>query len=112
MPFNSSSVESLRRVFRQGFVIHDIAEPLASFDDSTTAEQVRAFMESRRFEVVGVRRGGVVAGYLDLADLGQGVCGDHFRPFEEGQVVPDTTPLAELTPRLKDRPRLFVSVLG
>ena len=44
MPLNSSSVHSLRRVFMQAFVVHDIAEPLVSFDDFASTKQVLAFM--------------------------------------------------------------------
>jgi hypothetical protein len=68
MPTNSATVHSLRRVFQQAFVVHDIAESLVSFDDNAPAEQIRAFMESRRFEVVGVRRNGCVEGYVACAN--------------------------------------------
>jgi hypothetical protein len=112
MPTNSSTVHSLRRVFQQAFVVHDIAESLVSFDDNGSAEQVRAFMEPRRFEVVGVRRDGRVEGYVELADLGDGVCSDYMKPFDDSQIILDSSPLPELVLRLKDRRRLFVSILG
>ncbi len=112
MPTNSSTVHSLRRVFQQAFLVHDIAESLVSFDDSASAEQVRAFMESRRFEVVGVRRDGRVEGYVELANLGDGVCSDYRKSFDDSQIILDSSSLSDLVLRLKDRRRLFVSILG
>jgi hypothetical protein len=112
MTLNSSTLHSLRRVFQQGFVVHDIAEPLVSFDDSTSAERVRAFMDAKRFEIVGIRKEGRVEGYVELGDLGTGVCADYIQPFDETQVILDSTALADLVLRLKDQRRLFVSILG
>jgi len=112
MPLNSSTVHSLRRVFQQGFVVHDIAEPLVSFDDSTSAEKVRAFMDAQRFEIVGIRKEGRVEGYVELVNLGSGVCADYIKSFDETQVILDSTALADLVVRLKEQRRLFVLILG
>jgi len=112
MTLNSSTLHSLRRVFQQGFVVHDIAEPLVSFDDSTSSEKVQAFMKAKRFEIVGIRKEGRVEGYVELADLGAGVCADYIQPFDDMQVILNSTGLADLVLRLKDQRRLFVSILG
>ncbi len=112
MPLHLSSVESLRRVFNQSFSVRDIAEPILSFDASTSALEVKAFMEDRTLEIIGVRRSGLVAGYVERAELGDGPCGESARPFDEGHVVSDLISIADLIVRLKDRRRLFVSVLG
>ena len=112
MSLNSSAVHSLRRVFQQAFVVHDIAESLVSFDDSASAADVRSLMESMRFEVVGIRTDGRVSGYVERDDLGIGRCADFVKPFEEAQVILDSAPLPELVLRLRERRRLFVSVLG
>lgn len=112
MPLNSSTVHSLRRVFQQAFIVHDIAESLISFDDLTPVENVRAFMEAQRLEVVGVRQQGRVEGFIELADMGKDICGDHMRPFDNSQIVLESTPLAELVRRLEGHRRLFVSILG
>jgi hypothetical protein len=112
MTLSSSSVHSLRRVFQQAFVVHDIAEALVSFDDTALIENVRGIMESKQLEVVGVRTDGRVHGYLEGADLAQGRCADHMQPFTEELVILDSSPIPELVLRLKERRRLFVSVLG
>ena len=112
MSLNTSTLHSLRRVFQQGFVVHDIAEPLASFDDSTSAPSVREFMETHRFEIMGIRREGRIEGYVQQDSLGDGKCGDYLQPFEDSQIVLDSTTIADLVLRLKDQRRLFVSILG
>ena len=112
MPLNSSAVHSLRRVFMQAFVVHDIAEPLVSFDDFASTEQVLALMDAKRFEVVGIRRDGRVEGYVELADLGNGRCADYIKPFDDTQVVLDTLSLPDLVLRFREHRRLFVSIFG
>ena len=96
----------------QAFVVHDIAEPLVSFDDFASAEQVLAFMDGNRFEVVGIRRDGRVEGYVELSDLGNGRCADFMKPFHDTQVVFDALPLPDLVLRLREHRRLFVSIFG
>ena len=52
MTFDPATIHSLRRVFEQAFAVHDIAEPIVSFDELASADEVRFFMESRHFEIV------------------------------------------------------------
>ncbi|EMI25573.1 hypothetical protein RESH_03786 [Rhodopirellula europaea SH398] len=47
MTDTSSTVRSLRRVFRESVVARDLAEPLASFDDTTELDTLREFMLDR-----------------------------------------------------------------
>ncbi|MCR9115431.1 MAG: hypothetical protein NXI22_00615 [bacterium] len=112
MALSNTKVHSLSRVFQQAFTVYDIAEPLVSFDDTTPAESVREFMESRRFEIVGIRKDGRIAGYVDISDLGAGVCGDCIKPFHDEHVIAESTSFAELVLNLKEERRLFVSCLG
>ncbi|MCM2372540.1 hypothetical protein [Aporhodopirellula aestuarii] len=112
MPLHSSDVHSLRRVFMQAFAVHDITEPLVSFDDFASTEKVREIMDAGHWEVVGIRRNGKVQGYVELDELGDGICGDFMKPFDESIIVPSTAPLAELVLRLRDQRRMFVSILG
>lgn len=112
MSLNAAAVHSLCRVFQQAFIVHDIAEPLVSCDDMALAEQVREYMEAHRFEIVGLRTGGRVAGYVEVSDLRAGQCANYIKPFEECQVILDSLPLRELVLRLREQRRLFVSILG
>jgi len=112
MSSNLSSLQSLRRVFRNSFSAHDITEPLVSCERSAAAEEIRAFMEDRRFQVIGVRDEGVVIGYIERSSLGEGSCSDYVQSFDDQQVILDTAPLADVVLGLRDYTRLFVSVFG
>jgi hypothetical protein len=112
MNWNSSTLESLRRLFAEGFVARDIAEPLVSFDASTAVEEVVGLMEKRNFDVVGVRKEGAVVGYVERADLSGTSCGESVRPFDGVTTISETASLADVVLGLADSPRLFVRILG
>ncbi len=112
MLFPSSAVQSLRRVFQTAFTVCDIAEPLASFDATTSTEVARNGMVSNRFRVAGVRSAGRVQAFIEISDLGAGTCGDYQQEFDQSMIIPDSMPLVDLVQRLCDQQQLFVSVLG
>lgn len=112
MPLNPSTEDSLRRLFYQGFAAHDLAEPLRSFDDTTSSTEVRRYMSEHRFLVVGVRHRGMINGYVELHDLGEGTCGEHEKPFSTGSVIHGSASLLEVITGLDTNLRLFVSMLG
>lgn len=112
MTYRTSSLQSLRRVFRHAFFAHDLAEPLLSFDEQTSAVEARTILEAKKYELVGVRTEGLVSGYALCESLGSGKLGKYVRPFEDSLVIPDSLPLAELVLRLNEIPRLFVSTFG
>lgn len=102
----------LRRVFLDGFVALDVAEPLVSFDADRPAGEVRRFMEARDFDRVGVRRDGLVRGYAARAELGRGTLGDHLHPFGPDDLVRDDASLQAVIQSLGLNERCFVTVLG
>jgi hypothetical protein len=110
MNWNESTIESLRRVFMEGFAARDIAEPLVSFDASTAASAVAELMDKRTFDVVGIRREGVVVGYVQRADLCGTTCGERVQVIDAP--ISDAASLADVVLGLVDSPRLFVQVLG
>ena len=110
MNWNASTIENLRRVFTEGFAARDIAEPLLSFDATTTTSEVLKLMECRNFDVVGVRQEGVVVGYVERDDLCGATCGERIRAIEAP--IPDAASLADVVLALVESPRLFVRVLG
>ena len=112
MPFSPSSLHSLRRVFHHSFSAHDITEPLLSCGHAAPATASRELMQQHDFDVLGVRQDGVVVGFLEQNSLGEGSSGQYMQPFSDGQVIVDTTPLAEVVRRLKESHCLFVSVFG
>jgi hypothetical protein len=102
----------LRRVFTENFSAADIAEPLASFDASLPAAEVRAVMTRRRYRVAGIRQEGTICGYVRQEELADGVCGTAIHTFEEGEVIADSLGFPELVLRLDARPQVFVKILG
>ena len=67
--------DRIKRLFTETFTARDVAESLASFDAGAASEDVRDFMTASDFDVVGVRRGGYVAGYVEKGSLEHGACG-------------------------------------
>jgi hypothetical protein len=104
--------DAVRQIFTETFTARDVAEPLASFDSGTSAEEVRDFMNAHDFDVVGVRRSGRVAGYVHRSSLQNGACGNHSRAIEESQLLQDTAPLLKVLTALSNDPILFVNALG
>jgi hypothetical protein len=112
MPWRESQSSRLRRLFLEAFTAMDVAEPLVSFDEHTDAGAVRAFMIERDFDLVGIRRHGLVKGYVGREDLTSGRCGDHSRPFTpDDDLVPDTAGLVEVVKSLSINKRCFVTIL-
>jgi hypothetical protein len=107
-----STLPNLRELFERSITVKDIAEPLISFDAEKPAIEVRKLLEARDFDVVGVRREGVVAGCARRKDLRDGTLGDHLRPFEAVETLPETTPLLAIFEALRDRSEIFVVLLG
>jgi len=112
MPITRASQARLNRVFTEGFSVKDIAEPFASFDDTAPAPHVWAAMNERGWEVVGVRKDGLVAGYAKRHELGNGKCGDSLHAFDSAELVPDAARLPEVAAKLVELPRLFVTSFG
>ena len=63
-----SSLHDLRTLFER-ITVRDIAEPLTSFDADHSAHEVRNFMKKEGYDVVGVRKGGLIKGYVKQEDL-------------------------------------------
>jgi hypothetical protein len=105
--------EAVRRVFTEAFSARDVAEPLVSFDEDAPAAKVRAFMQARDFDVVGVRCDGQVTGYAERSRLEDGGdCGRFGRPLAKAAVLDDSAPLLGVFRKLNEAPFAFVTVLG
>src|SRR6516225_8726799 len=75
--------DALRRVFLEAFTARDIAEPLASFDAGAPSAEVREFMQTCDFDVVGVRLEGRVSAYATRGALSDGDCGQYALRLED-----------------------------
>jgi hypothetical protein len=104
--------EAVRRIFTETFTARDIAEPLVSFDGTTSFAAARAVMEARGFDVVGVRREGQVAGYVEKDSVKDGLCSHYVRGLEEVTLLDDTAPLLKVLRELNRAPFLFITAFG
>jgi hypothetical protein len=112
MPWRDTQSFRLRRLFLEGFSAMDVAEPLVSFDEETKAADVQRFMQEKNFDLVGVRRHGLVDGFVRHEDLTTGTCGDHLRPFTpDDDLVPDTANLIDVVKSLAINQQCFVTIL-
>lgn len=111
-PPGDRPADRLARVFHQAFGVMDVAEPLVSFDAAAPAIEVRDFLETRGWQLVGVRAGGLVSGYGLREEIWEGRLGDYSHPFGPDDVVPSSASLAETIDSLARNGRCFVSALG
>lgn len=112
MDWGQESRQRLRRLFLESFSVMDVAEPLLSVDAERAAGEVRALLEARDHDLVGVRVDGLVTGYARREALTSGRCGDHRQPFGPDDVVPETASLRDAIQSLGVNHRCFVTVLG
>ena len=110
MNWNASTIENLRRVFTEGFTARDIAEPLVSFDAATAALEVLDLMNQRNFDVVGLRKDGVVIGYAEREHLCGSTCGEQVRAIDAP--ISDSASLADVVLGLAEVTTAFCSSLG
>jgi hypothetical protein len=100
------------QVFLQGFAARDLAEPLASFDDTAAFTDVRKGMDQGRLEVVGIRRDGVLTGWISRSDANGADAMPLPRPFEREAVVRDDASLQAIIAGLHVYSHLFVRSCG
>lgn len=108
----NTSFYDVHKTFLRGLAARDIAEPLPSFDATTPAPAARESMLRRHQAVAGVRQDGYVTSYIEYQDLGEGICGDYARVFDEETVLTDSASITEVVLKLDLFPRLFVRSLG
>jgi len=89
-----------------------IAEHLVSFDAEADAVATEIFMSKRKLRLAGVRREGLVVGFVRRDDLVAGKLTDHVTPFEDDEVLSESEPLADVIARLQTRYQVFVNTLG
>jgi len=104
--------DPVRRFFRSGFTASDIAEPVISFDGERPVGEVRERMATLGLRLAGVRRDGLVRGYLRASVTGEGRCVEVMEPFDPAQVVGPATSIARAVLLLDRFDSLFVTSFG
>lgn len=106
------SIARLSRTFSQGLCAVDLAEPLLSLDDNQPAEVGATLLRMRKAGVLGVRRAGLVAGWVSLGDLAGGTLGEHLREFRRDEILDESASLAAVLGALAAVDQVFVEWLG
>jgi len=107
-----SSLRDLRQLFDRGVTARYLAEPFISFDGPRLATDVKPIMDEKDFDVVGVRRDGVIAGFVAREDLLAGTLDEHVRTFDAADVFDEATSLIAVVQRLVESPRVWLRILG
>ncbi len=102
----------IQRLFNEMATARDLAEPLHSFDWNTAPETLLSCMEERHLHVVGIRRNGLVEGYLRRTDLLEGMQKPVLRRFSPDQVVNGDATMPEVVEVLTRHDQCFVTLLG
>src|SRR3990172_12268345 len=108
-----SSLSDLRQIFEGNINVRHLAEHFASFDGSRPVDQVRSFMDPPRdYDVVGVRRDGLIQGYVNREDFRTGVLDNYFRSFEPDLLLDESANILDAVSILRKSPRVYVQVMG
>ena len=87
-----SRLEDLQRVFEEHITVGMISEAFASFDSNSDPNELKEFMRQKKYDVIGIRRDGLVMGYMNLDGMeGQ---------FRSEDVFDDNEPLVTGLERL------------
>jgi hypothetical protein len=119
MPGNTSpslrepqSAERLRRTFSRSLTAVDLAEPLVSLDENQPATLAAQLAQSRNLSVLGVRRGGLVDGWVAPENLTEGTLSDNTRAFSDKEVLDDSAGLDVVLAALSSVDQVFIEWCG
>lgn len=107
-----SSLYDLRELFDRSVSVRHLAEPFVSFDAQRLAAEVRAFMEAKNFDIVGVRDNGVVVGYVERTTLKEGTLEQYRKSFDKQPILNEWSPILEALQLLDKFPHVFVVAMG
>ena len=104
-----SAPSELRKTLDDSLLVRHISTRMESCRADQQAIEIRAYMEERNYDVIGLLDGGRISRYVARSLLpDHGTCHEHGRHIEPSEIVSSTTPLIELLPIMKEMERLFV----
>jgi hypothetical protein len=106
------NVARLRRTFSQSLSAVDLAEPLRSLDETQPAEGARDLLHMRDLTVLGVRRGGAIAGWVGAENLTGGTLGECAREFRREEVLGENASLDTVLGALAQANHVFIEWCG
>lgn len=105
-----SSVGDMRRLFERGITVRDIAEPCISFDDERSAQEIQNFLETKEYDVFGVRTNGIIEAYAVRSTLGEGRLCDFAMPIPSEMQLSESSPLLAVFDLLRIHRWVFVTI--
>jgi|GEM_PF-5419121 len=111
----SEAFHDLRRIFNHSITVGMVAEHLLSFDTDREAQQVNQILSDHNFDFAGVRRLGMIVGYVRRDALQEGTLENYLQEFPQTSLLPEGEGLAEAVRKLQNREPVFVhrsSVVG
>jgi hypothetical protein len=106
------SVARLSRTFSRSLSAVDLAEPLASLDENQPVALGAELMRTRNLNVLGVRRTGLVAGWVGASDLTEGTLGECAREFREEEALDESASLDVVLGALAAAEQVFIEWRG
>ena len=102
------SIQRLDRTFTASLCAEDLAEPLLSIDDNQSVSLAQALMRSRNVPVLGVRRDGLVAGWICEEDQAGTTVGESARAFLPQSVLETDSSFNQLLERFLESDHVFI----
>ena len=106
------SVARLIRTFSRSLSAVDLAESLASLDENQPVALGAELMRARNISVIGVRRAGLVAGWVVENDLTNGTLGENAREFRREEVIDESASLDVVLGALAAAEQVFIEWRG
>ena len=106
------SVARLSRTFSRSLSAVDLAEPLASLDENQSVALGAELMRTRNVSVLGVRRAGLVAGWVGANDLAGGTLGESAHDFRRAEVLDESASLDVVLGALAAAEQVFIEWRG
>jgi len=107
-----STSEDLKELFTRNITAQDVAESLVSFDFDKSSDDVKNYLSSAGFDVVGVRAEGSVTGFVNSKDLDGGTLEQYLCHFGDDDLIFAETSLSEVFEALSQSKRVFLVHLG
>jgi hypothetical protein len=106
------NVARLSHTFAKSLCARDLAEPLASLDDSQPITLAVELMRVRNLNVLGVRSAGLVAGWIGAGDLAGSTLSECARKFHREEVLDESASLDVVLGALAASEQVFIEWRG
>ena len=106
------SIQRLDQTFTTSLSAGDLAEPLLSIDENQSFSMAHALMASRNVSVLGLRRDGLVTGWICNDDQGGTTVGESARAFLPATVVGVDASLDSVLAQFVESDHVFIQWLG